>query len=88
MYYNQDIYNKAGEKIGSVKDLLIGPDGRIHAAVLSVGRFLGLGERDIAVPLSAIEIDRRTDGGRITIDVVRRRCRPLPLSSSAATGSA
>jgi hypothetical protein len=24
-YYNQDIYNKAGEKIGSVKDLLIGP---------------------------------------------------------------
>ncbi|HEY7551034.1 MAG TPA: DUF937 domain-containing protein, partial [Hyphomicrobiaceae bacterium] len=40
-YYNQDIYNKSGEKIGSVKDLLISPDGRIHAAVLNVGRFLG-----------------------------------------------
>jgi hypothetical protein len=78
VYYNQDIYNKAGEKIGSVKDLLIGPDGRIHAAVLSVGRFLGIGERDIAVPLSAIEIDRRPDGARITIDVVKDTLQNAP----------
>jgi sporulation protein YlmC with PRC-barrel domain len=78
MYYNQDIYNKAGEKIGSVKDLMIGPDGRIHAAVLSVGRFLGIGERDIAVPLSAIEIDRRPDGSRVTIDVVKDTLQTAP----------
>jgi sporulation protein YlmC with PRC-barrel domain len=78
LYYQQDIYNKAGEKIGSVKDLLIGPDGRVHAAVLSVGRFLGLGERDIAVPLSSIEIDRRPDGTRITIDVVKDTLQTAP----------
>jgi sporulation protein YlmC with PRC-barrel domain len=78
VYYNQDIYNKAGEKIGSVKDLMIGPDGRIHAAVLSVGRFLGIGERDIAVPLSAIEIDRRPDGSRVTIDVVKDTLQTAP----------
>jgi sporulation protein YlmC with PRC-barrel domain len=77
-YYNQDIYNKAGEKIGSVKDLMIGPDGRIHAAVLSVGRFLGIGERDVAVPLSAIEIDRRPDGSRITIDVAKDTLQSAP----------
>jgi sporulation protein YlmC with PRC-barrel domain len=75
-YYQQDIYNKAGEKIGSVKDLLLGPDGRIQAAVLSVGRFLGLGERDVAVPLSSIEIDRA--GNRITIDVAKETLQSAP----------
>jgi uncharacterized protein DUF937/PRC-barrel domain protein len=78
MYYQQDIHNKAGEKIGTIKDLLIAPDGRIHAAVLSVGRFLGLGEKDIAVPMSALEIDRRSDGNRVTIDVVRETLQSAP----------
>jgi hypothetical protein len=78
VYYQQDIYNKAGEKIGSVKDLLVAPDGRIQAAVLSVGRFLGLGERDVAVPLTSIEIDRRADGGRMTIDVAKETLQSAP----------
>jgi Bacterial protein of unknown function (DUF937)/PRC-barrel domain len=78
MYYQQDIHNKAGEKIGTVKDLLIGPDGRIQAAVLSVGRFLGLGEKDIAVPMTSLEIDRRSDGNRVTIDVVRETLQAAP----------
>jgi hypothetical protein len=85
LYYQQDIYNKAGEKIGSVKDLLIGSDGRVHAAVLSVGRFLGLGERDVAVPLHSIEIDRRTDGGRITIDVAKETLQNAPAYEHSAT---
>jgi hypothetical protein len=78
MYYQQDIHNKAGEKIGTVKDLLVGPDGRINAAVLSVGRFLGLGEKDIAVPMSVLEIDRRPDGNRVTIDVVKETLQSAP----------
>ncbi|MBO0765049.1 MAG: DUF937 domain-containing protein [Hyphomicrobiaceae bacterium] len=77
-YYNQDIFNKNGEKIGSVKDLLVTPDGRIHAAVLNVGSFLGLGDRNVAVPLSAVEIDRRPDGARITIDVAKDTLQNAP----------
>jgi hypothetical protein len=85
VYYQQDIYNKTGEKIGSVKDLLVGPDGRIHAAVLSVGRFLGLGERDVAVPLNSIEVDRRPDGNRLVIDVAKETLQSAPAFD---TGSA
>jgi sporulation protein YlmC with PRC-barrel domain len=75
-YYQQDIFNKSGEKIGTVKDLLVGPDGRIQAAVLSVGRFLGIGERDIAVPLTSIEVDRSAN--RITIDVAKETLQSAP----------
>lgn len=84
MLYQQDIHNKAGEKIGTVKDLLVAPDGRIQAAVLSVGRFLGLGEKDIAVPMSAIEIDKRPDGSRVTIDVVKETLQAAPPFEAGA----
>jgi hypothetical protein len=82
MYYQQDIFNKSGEKIGTVKDLLVAPDGRIHAAVLSVGRFLGLGDRDIAVPLNSIEVDRA--GNRITIDVAKETLQSAPAFEQGA----
>jgi len=78
MFYQQDIHNKAGEKIGTVKDLLIAPDGRIHAAVLNVGRFLGLGDKDVAVPMTSIEIDKRPDGSRVTIDVAKETLQSAP----------
>ncbi|MFZ1101523.1 MAG: DUF937 domain-containing protein [Hyphomicrobiaceae bacterium] len=86
VYYQQDIYNKAGEKVGSVKDLLVGPDGRIHAAVLSVGSFLGIGERNVAVPLQSIEVDRRPDGTRITIDVAKETLQGAPAFEHSSAG--
>jgi sporulation protein YlmC with PRC-barrel domain len=78
MFYQQDIHNKAGEKIGTIKDLLVAPDGRIQAAVLSVGRFLGLGDKDVAVPMSFVEIDKRADGNRVTIDVAKETLQSAP----------
>jgi hypothetical protein len=77
-YHNRDIYNRAGEKIGTVKDLLVGPDGRIHAAVVGVGRFLGIGEKDIAIPLTALQMERRDDGTRFTVDIVKETLQTAP----------
>ena len=41
---NSDIYNRAGEKLGTIKDVLIGPDGKMAAVLVNVGRFLGIGD--------------------------------------------
>jgi hypothetical protein len=77
-YHNRDVYNRAGEKIGTIKDLLVGPDGRIHAAVLGVGGFLGIGEKDIAIPLSALQMERRDDTTRFSIDIVKETLQKAP----------
>jgi hypothetical protein len=45
------VYNDHDEKVGSVDDLVIGREGKIHA-VLSVGGFLGMGTKYIEVPYS------------------------------------
>lgn len=77
-YHNQEIHNRAGEQIGVIKDLLIGPDGRIHAAVIGVGRFLGIGEKDVAVPLAALQTERLDNSGRLILDVPKDILRTAP----------
>jgi hypothetical protein len=65
---NQDLYNKSGEKLGSVTDLLVGPDGRIAAAVVNVGSFLGIGEKRIAMPFSTLTVETRDGAPRLTVN--------------------
>jgi len=46
------VRNPAGDKIGEVDSVLLGNDGRTAALVIGVGGFLGLGERNVAVPMN------------------------------------
>lgn len=82
-YYNQDIYNRTGEKIGAVKDLLVGPDGRIAAAVIGVGGFLGIGEKDIAVPLATLQLEQRDNRRRLIIDAAKEALQAAPSFEQA-----
>lgn len=50
----KDIKNEQGEKLGSVKDFIADPDGRISLAVVSHGGFLGAGGKDVAVPFFSL----------------------------------
>lgn len=43
------VYNDANEKLGSISELLTDKSGKITAAVIGVGGFLGVGQHDIAV---------------------------------------
>ncbi len=49
------IYNDSNESLGSVNDLLFEKDGKIAAAVIGVGGFLGMGEHYVAVPFEKIK---------------------------------
>jgi sporulation protein YlmC with PRC-barrel domain len=42
--------------IGEVDDLLVEKDGRVHALIVGVGGFLGIGEKDVALPMSAFSV--------------------------------
>jgi hypothetical protein len=49
------VYNDQNEKIGSIKDLMVDKSGKIDSAVVGVGGFLGMGERDVAVKWSELK---------------------------------
>ena len=49
------VYNEQEERIGSVDDLIISPDRSVSFAVVSVGGFLGLGGRLVAIPVEQLQ---------------------------------
>lgn len=53
-YIGKSIYNANNESIGDVNDLLFEQNGGIVAAVVGVGGFLGIGEKDVALPIAKI----------------------------------
>jgi hypothetical protein len=52
-----DVYNDGDEHIGTLDDLMIGDDGTVGFAILSVGGFLGIGSRLVAVTFGSLTID-------------------------------
>jgi hypothetical protein len=50
-----NIYGQNNEKIGDVNEVLIDRKGNADAIVVGVGGFLGMGEKDVALPFSAVE---------------------------------
>jgi Bacterial protein of unknown function (DUF937)/PRC-barrel domain len=83
-YTNREVYNGAGENLGTIRDLLVGPDGKPAAAIINVGRFLGIGDKDIAVPFSALRVERHGDGQRIVVDAMKESVQAAPTFTQRA----
>lgn len=66
-----------GETIGDINDVIVdGETGELTAAVLSVGGFLGIGSKQIAVDWSKLKIDY--DANEISSDLTREEAEAAP----------
>jgi hypothetical protein len=59
------VYGAGNASIGEVNDVLIGNDGKVRALVIGVGGFLGVGEKNVAIPLDALSIARKPNSNAI-----------------------
>jgi sporulation protein YlmC with PRC-barrel domain len=67
------------ENVGDVNDLIFDDKGTIQAAVIGVGGFLGMGEKDVAVPLSQLNAMRdETNAIKLTITASREELEKAP----------
>lgn len=58
-----DVYNKAGESIGEVKDIVLDKTSdQIMYAVVGFGGFLGIGERYHPMPWASLDYDENMGG--------------------------
>jgi PRC-barrel domain protein len=51
-----DVIGPSNEKIGDVDDLLFDKDGKVLAFVVGVGGFLGIGQKNVAIDMSAFQV--------------------------------
>jgi hypothetical protein len=52
------VYNTQNENIGQIEDLIISSSGSVVSVVIGVGGFLGIGEKKVAMPFSALKAER------------------------------
>src|SRR6201996_9845111 len=68
-YYKQDVYDKSQNSIGKIDDVLIDDKtGKINALIVGVGGFLGMGEKDVALPFSAVKAEKKDNKWYLTVD--------------------
>jgi sporulation protein YlmC with PRC-barrel domain len=60
-WYKQSVYDPNDAKIGEIMDVLVDRNGKATALVVGVGGFLGLGEKDVAVPFDAVEVTTKNN---------------------------
>jgi len=56
------VNNEAGEEIGEINEILLTKDGKVAAAVIGVGGFLGMGEREVAVKFESLRLTQDANG--------------------------
>jgi sporulation protein YlmC with PRC-barrel domain len=61
------VYNDQNEKIGSLDDLIMKDGSRIAMGVVSVGGFLGMGNKLVAVPYDQLHLETDKDQTKITM---------------------
>jgi sporulation protein YlmC with PRC-barrel domain len=57
-----DVYGADNQKIGSISDILLDSTGQAKVAVIGVGGFLGVGQKDVGVPFSSLKWSNQTEG--------------------------
>jgi sporulation protein YlmC with PRC-barrel domain len=72
------VYNNANDNIGSVEDIVLKADGSMDEVVLSVGGFLGIGDKYVAVPYSDLKIGRDGSSLKVTTDATKESLKALP----------
>jgi len=74
-YYKQNVYDEGQNKIGEIKDVLVNNEGRITAFIVSVGGFLGVNEKDVAVPFSSVKAIKKDGKWYLTMSTSKDELR-------------
>ena len=90
------VYGPDDKSIGKISDILIDNNGGIKAVVIGVGGFLGMGEKDVAVPFKALKVTRKQNSSsieKITVTYTKDQLKNAPkfafyqAPGSSTTGS-
>jgi len=70
-----EVYNDKNEKVGTIDDLIVGPDKASSYAIVGAGGFLGIDKHDVAIPMNQFQ---EKDGKLILPGVTKESLKSIP----------
>ncbi len=72
----RNIKNAEGETIGEIKSIYLNKDGRVDSVMVGVGGFLGVGEREVRIAWSDLNIADK--GEKVTVNMTKDQLKAKP----------
>ncbi len=79
-----DVFDNAGNKVGSVKDVIIGGQDDVLSLLVDVGGFLGMGAHTVNLPIDDARIgwSQDNDDVRVQVAMTRSQLEAMPAHES------
>jgi sporulation protein YlmC with PRC-barrel domain len=82
--YKASVYDPSNNKIGSIEDLVLDTSGQVQTAVIGVGGFLGIGQKDVAVPFGELKVASRSGKQELVLNRTKEQLKDAPAYDKAA----
>ena len=82
--YKANVYDPSENKIGDVTDLIIDSNAKVTAAIVSVGGFIGVGQKDVMIPFDDLKISTRDGKHWLTLNRTKDELKMLPAFDKKA----
>jgi PRC-barrel domain/Collagen triple helix repeat (20 copies) len=76
-FFNGDVRDRGGQRLGNVKEFLFDPDGNLAASIV-LDRQLGFGEKEVAISLDTAQMVRKGDRRDFVIDAKKEDLQAAP----------
>jgi sporulation protein YlmC with PRC-barrel domain len=77
-YYKQNVYDPSNNKIGDIVDLMVEKDGHITISMIGVGGFLGVDEKNVAIPFDALTVSQKDNHRHLTLNTTKDALKSAP----------
>jgi hypothetical protein len=74
----KNVVNPNDEEVGTIADLVMDQEQKLVGVVLSVGGFLGIGEKWVAVPVEQIDFPAAEQPARLQVQVTKEQLENAP----------
>ena len=82
--YKAPVYGPTHKKIGEIDDLILASSGQINTAVVGVGGFLGVGQKDVAIPFSDLKIGMENGKHALMLNRTKDQLKSAPAYQKTA----
>jgi sporulation protein YlmC with PRC-barrel domain len=85
--YKADVYDPSEHKIGKITDLMIDSNGSVTGAIIGVGGFLGVAQKDVVIPFKELKVSTRDGKDWLVLNRTKDELKRAPAVNNTGSPS-